>query len=375
MMFSTRNRFLKSRYRKAIIFQGVSICAVLFCFIVLITFLVSIAKSAVMPLRSVEVLYTEELQNFIKNNLTNKELNYYVPRSVKYLIKSNKPQWTPIKYELKKYFLKGELADTALTEDYNKFLSFINQNNLIRSGFNWGFFTRSNSLYPEIAGIKSSVIGSLYVLAVFAILTIPIGILVGVYISDFLPYGKRKTAFQINIQNLASIPSIIYGVIVLNIFINTLGYTRSSALVGGIALSMLILPMIVMITYNACSMVPQGYKDSSLALGLSNVQTIFITTLPLAMPRIITGILLAIARAAGETAPLLMVGMAFFSTSTPESIFNSPTTTLPLQIFLWTNDPQEAFIEYASAAILAFIIILTFINLFVHFIRNKLNKI
>ena len=133
--------------------------------------------------------------------------------------------------------------------------------------------------------------------------------------------------------------------------------------------------MIIMITYNAASMVPQGYKDSSLALGLSDVQTVFITTLPLAIPRIITGVLLAIARAAGETAPLIIVGMAFFSSSVPSSIVNSATTTLPLQIFLWTSDPQEAFIEHASAAILVFIIFLTTINFCVHCIRNRLNRV
>lgn len=375
MMFTQRSTLLKKRYRRAKIFQFTSIFTVLLCVLILTTFLLSIAKSAVMPLRSVEVYLDNNARIFIQEKLQHKNIYHYFPRSLKYQLHGNDSGWTPVKYDLKKYHITGVIKNPTLTKDFNKIHRYFIDKQNIRTVFNWKFFTNGNSIYPEIAGVKSALAGSLLVLIVFVCFTIPIGILVGLYISEFLPQGKRKSIFQINIQNLASIPSIIYGIIVLNIFINTFGFMRSSALVGGIALSLLILPMIVMITYNSASMVPQGYKDSSLALGVSNVQTVFLTTLPLAMPRIITGILLAIARAAGETAPLLMVGLAFFSTSVPSSITNDAATTLPLQIFLWSGNPQESFIEHASAAILVFILFLTTINLFVHFIRSKLNKV
>lgn len=374
-MFSYRNSFLKQRYRKATIFQSFAIFCVLFCFAILVVFLISIAKSATSPLVSVEALYDDNLKTFINQNLQNKNLNNYFPKSIKRLKSTNAPQWVPIKYSFKNYIKHGIEDNSELEQDYQTLHEYLRNNKKIRTHFNYNFFVNSNSIYSETAGIKSAVVGSIMVLAVFIVITIPIGILVGIYISEFLPQGKRKSLLQINIQNLASVPSIIYGIIVLNICINSFEMMRSSALVGGIALSLLILPMVVMITYNAASMVPQGYKDASLALGLSPIQTTFITTLPLAMPRIITGILLSIARAAGETAPLMMVGMAFFSSSSPTSITSDAATTLPLQIFLWTSDPQEVFIEYASAAILIFIIFLTSINLCVHFIRNRLNRI
>jgi phosphate transport system permease protein len=372
-MFSQRSSFLKKRYKKARIFQGISIVSVLFCISILCIFLLSIAKNAVMPLRVTEIKYTAEVEFFIKNNLKNNKLTQYFPKFIRHEKEHN--AWIPAKYEFKKYILQGKVADANLQKDFQGLKEFLNENHLVRTRFNTYFFTNGNSVYSEVAGIKSAIFGSLYVLLVFMVFTIPIGILVGMYISEFLSAGKKKSALQINIQNLASIPSIIYGIIVLNIFINGLHFTRSSAFVGGIALSLLILPMVVMITYNAMSMVPQGYKDSALALGLSKVQVAFITTLPLAMPRIITGILLAIARAAGETAPLIIVGMAFFSSSTPDSIFNDAATTLPLQIFLWTGDPQEAFIEYASAGILVFILFLTCLSFIVHLIRNRLNRV
>jgi phosphate transport system permease protein len=374
-MLHVRNAFLKRRYRKARVFQTISMASVLFCIAVLVVFLASIAKSAIIPLRSVEALYSKNIEGFIQQKLTNKNINLYFPKSIKYQIKGEQNVWTPVKYEFKKYFLTGKILNPEIESDYKLLKNYLLEHHIIKTRFNTYFFTHGNSIYPEIAGIKSATVGSFFVLIIFVVCTIPIGILVGIYISEFLPQGKKKAMLQINIQNLASIPSIIYGIIVLNIFINGLNFTRSSALVGGIALSLLILPMIIMITYNAASMVPQGYKDSSLALGLSDVQTVFITTLPLAIPRIITGVLLAIARAAGETAPLIIVGMAFFSSSVPSSIVNSATTTLPLQIFLWTSDPQEAFIEHASAAILVFIIFLTTINFCVHCIRNRLNRV
>lgn len=373
-MLKTQSSFLKRRYRKALIFQSCSMFAALFCFFILGIFLFSITKNAILPLQTVEIYYNSDLENFIKNNTKHNKLENFFPKSIKYDKRSNSEFWTPTKYDFKKYVIKGTSEHQELIADYKNIMEYAKQNNAIKTGFNWGFFTNNNSIYPEVSGIKGATIGSLYVLLIFIVLTIPAGILVGLYISEFLNQGMVKSILKINIQNLASIPSIIYGIIVLNIFVNIFEFSRASALIGGIALALLILPMVIMITYNAASMVPQGYKDSALSLGLSNVQATFIVTLPLSMPRIITGILLSIARAAGETAPLIIIGMAFFSSSTPHSIVNEPTTTLPLQIFLWTSDPQEAFIEYASAGIMVFIVFLTIINFFVHTIRNKLQQ-
>lgn len=351
---------------------------VLFCIAILATFIISIARSAITPLYFVEITYTQNLKHFVQTQLEEKNIYNYFPKSYKYKISeldNNKRSEKLIaRYEFKKFFLKNTIHDAVLKNDYTKFKNYIVENKLYETGFNWNFLTKGDSVQPENAGIKVAIIGSLFVLIVFCVITIPCGILVGLYISEFLPRGRVRNILKINIQNLASIPSIIYGIIVLNILINGFGLTRSSALVGGIALALLILPMIVMITYNAASMVPQSYKDASLALGLSAVQTVFIVTLPMAMPRIITGILLAIARAAGETAPLIIVGMAFFASNAPSSFISDASTTLPLQIYLWTSNPKEVFIEYASCAILFFIIFLTTINFVIHRIRNKMTK-
>jgi phosphate transport system permease protein len=372
-MLKTPGPLLKKRYRKAIFFQAISMISAIFCFFILLIFIYSITKNAIMPLKSVEIRYTHELESFIATQLEHQKVDDFFPKSVKY--QSDKLEvFVPVKYDFKKFILINHTEKPYLTQDYQRLKSFALQNNLIKQGFNWNFFTKNNSIYPEISGIKGATVGSIYVLLIFVTITIPIGILVGLYISEFLKQGKLQSILKINIQNLASIPSIIYGIIVLNIFVNIFEFNRASALVGGIALSLLILPMIIMITYNAAAMVPQGYKDAALSLGLSNVQSTFIITLQLSMPRIITGILLAIARAAGETAPLIILGMAFFSSEVPKSFINEASTTLPLQIFLWTGDSQEAFIEYASAGIMVFIIFLTTINFAVHLIRNKLQK-
>lgn len=377
-MFSIKSSFLKQRYKKAKIFKGIAIFSVIFCLAILVTFLVAIAKNAILPLTSLEAFLDSKTIEFIETKLENKHLKHYFSRRINVEIQgkdSVKGFWVPVGYEFKKFIMKNTLENPSLANDFKLFRTYLLEHQQVHTSLNINFFKNGNSVYSETAGIKSAIIGSIFVLFLFILITIPIGIAVGTYISEFLPNGKRKSLLQVNIQNLASVPSIIYGIITLNIFINTLSFTRSSALVGAIALSMLILPMMIMITYNATSMVPQAYKDSSLAMGLSNVQTALRITLPFAMPRIITGILLAIARAAGETAPLIMVGMAFFSSSSPSSLTSEAVTTLPLQIFLWTSNPQEAFIEHASAAILVFIMFLTTINLFVHFIRNKLNKV
>ena len=358
------------------VFKSISIFFVLLCIAILAIFLFSIAKSAIIPLYSIKITHTPDLNAFINKNLEDKNVYNYFPKSYKYkLAELNNNQISEkliAKYEFKKFFITNTIHDKTLTEDYTKFKTYIVQNNLFEKNFNWKFLTNGDSVHPENAGIKVAAIGSFFVLIVFCAITIPCGILVGLYISEFLPRGNFRNILKINIQNLASIPSIIYGIIVLNILINGFGLVRASALVGGIALSLLILPMIVMITYNAASMVPQSYKDACLALGLSKVQTVFIITLPMAMPRVITGILLAIARAAGETAPLIIVGMAFFASNTPSSIISDASTTLPLQIFLWTSNPKEVFIEYASSAILIFIIFLTSINFIIHRIRSKM---
>ena len=371
-MFTTRSKLLKKRYRKSYIFKMFATTSVLFCLAILLTFIISIVKSAFAPLHTIEVLYNKSTQQFIQNNLDHKGLHNYFPRSLKHSGKEQNEIWYPITYEFKKYITKGKLYNPDLKNDYDKLQVYLDKNNKLRNKFNWRFFAHGDSIYTEMSGVYASVIGSVYLLIVFLLFTIPIGVFVGIYIAEFIPVGKWKSGLQVNIQNLASIPSIIYGIITLNIFINGLHLTRSSILVGGIALSLLIFPMIVMITYNAVSMVPQSYKDSALALGLSKVQTTFIVTLPIAVPRILTGILLATARAAGETAPLIIIGMAFFSTNAPSSIINDASTTLPLQIYLWISNPKEAFIEHASAAILVFIIFLTTVNLLIHFIRKRL---
>ncbi len=237
-------------------------------------------------------------------------------------------------------------------------------------GIDWAFLSGSDSTEPETAGVWGAVKGSLLTMAVTIALALPMGVLAAVYLEEFAPRNRWIDLVEVSINNLAAVPSIIFGLLGLAVFINFMGLPRSSPLVGGMTLALMTMPVIVIAGRNAIKAVPPSIRDAALAIGASKVQTVFHHVLPLALPGILTGAIIGMARALGETAPLLMIGMRAF-VSTPPSGISDPATVLPMQIFLWSDEVDRAFVQNTSAAILVLLAFLLTMNGFAIYLRNK----
>ena len=243
----------------------------------------------------------------------------------------------------------------------------------IRSSFNNTFFTEGDSREPEQAGMLGSLMGSIFTIIICMLLSLPIGVGAAIYLEEFAPKNRLTDLIEVNINNLAAVPSIIFGLLALAIYLNWFGMPRSSSLVGGFALSMLVLPTIVIASRNALAAVPPSLRHAAMALGATKVQMTLHHTLPYALPGIMTGTILGVARALGETAPLLMIGMVAFVADVPGS-FTDPATSLPTQIFLWADSPELGFAEKTSAAIIVLLVILMLINGLAAYIRKKYER-
>ncbi|RME17731.1 MAG: phosphate ABC transporter permease PstA [Bdellovibrio sp.] len=228
------------------------------------------------------------------------------------------------------------------------------------------------SRFPHKAGIYPAIMGSLWLMILTFFIAVPLGLLSALYIEEYLPKGKWKSLIMVNIKNLSSMPSIIYGLLGLAIFIHTLGFDHS-LLSGALTLSLLILPMIIITATEAIRAVPKSLRMASFALGAEKHQVVFLQVLPAALPGILTGIILSLSRAIGETAPLIVIGAATYISFTPESIMD-PFTVIPLQIYSWTSRPQAEFHHLAASAIIVLMILLFSLNLLAVFIRNHFQK-
>ena len=246
-------------------------------------------------------------------------------------------------------------------------------NGEIESFFNRDFFTSADSREPESAGISASLMGSFFVMAVFLILAFPLGVMSAFYLEEFASKGRVTDLIEISINNLAAIPSIIYGLLGLTIYLQFMNLPRSSALVGGMTLSMLVLPVIIIATRNAIRSIPQSIRDGAVAVGATKMQVVLHHLLPLSMPGIMTGTILSMSRALGETAPLLMIGMIAFIADVPAGL-TDPTTVLPVQIYLWSDSPEIGFAEKTSAAIMVLLGFLILFNLIAIVIRKKFER-
>ena len=243
----------------------------------------------------------------------------------------------------------------------------------IRRVFNTGFFTRGDSREPEIAGILSAFVGSLWTLAVCFVLSFPIGIGAAIYLEEFAPKNRISDLIEVNINNLAAVPSIVFGLLGLAVFLGYFGLPRSSPLVGGMVLALMTLPTIIIAARASLRAVPPSFKEAALALGATPVQAVFHHVLPVAMPGMLTGAIVGMAQALGETAPLLMIGMVAFIVDVPGSVLD-PATALPVQIFLWADSPERAFTEKTAAAILVLLTFLVAMNLIAILLRRKLEQ-
>jgi phosphate transport system permease protein len=238
------------------------------------------------------------------------------------------------------------------------------------SGLSWTFLSGSDSTDAATAGIWGAFKGSLLTMGVTLALSFPMGVLAAVYLEEFAPRSRWVDWVEVSINNLAAVPSIIFGLLGLAIFINIIDMPRSSALVGGMTLALMTMPVIVIAGRNAIKSVPPSIRDAALAIGASPVQTVFDHVLPLALPGILTGTIIGMARALGETAPLLMIGMRAFI-ATPADGVTDPTSVLPMQIFLWSDEIDSAFVRNTSAAIIVLLVFLLAMNGLAIYLRNK----
>ena len=239
--------------------------------------------------------------------------------------------------------------------------------------FNTALFVNGDSREPEIAGIRGALMGSFYMLVVTLAIAFPIGVAAAVYLEEFAKRNRWADLVEVNINNLAAVPSIVFGLLGLAVFINWLALPRSAPLVGGLVLSLITLPVIIISTRAAIKAVPPSIREAALSVGASRMQVVVHHILPMASPGILTGTILGMSRALGETAPLLMIGMVAFIVDVPGG-FLDPATALPVQIYLWADSPERAFAERTSAAILVLLGFLFLMNLAAVIIRKRLEN-
>lgn len=243
----------------------------------------------------------------------------------------------------------------------------------LRTKFNRALFTNGDSREPELAGIRGALMGSFYMLLITILLSFPIGAAAAIYLEEFAPRNRWADLVEVNINNLAAVPSIVFGLLGLSVFINWMGIPRSAPLVGGLVLSLLTLPVIIIASRAAIKAVPPSIREAALGLGASKMQVVVDHVLPLAMPGMLTGAIIGMSRALGESAPLLMIGMVAFIVDVPAG-FSDPATALPVQIYLWADSPERAFAERTSAAIIVLLGFLLLMNLAAVIMRKKVER-
>ena len=243
----------------------------------------------------------------------------------------------------------------------------------LQTQFNWSFFTNGDSREPELAGIRGAMVGTFLTVLVTLALSLPLGVAAAIYLEEFAPRNRLTELIEININNLAAVPSIIFGLLGLAVFINLFGLPRSTPLVGGLVLTLMTLPTIIISSRAAIKSVPYSLREAAYGLGASKMQTVFHHVFPQAMPGMLTGAIIGMAQALGETAPLLMIGMVAFIVDTPQG-FTDSATVLPVQIFLWADSPERAFMERTSGAIMVLLGFLISMNSLAVLLRRRLEK-
>lgn len=278
--------------------------------------------------------------------------------------------WVVAKGDVDQY-LKSK--PNRLNERETEYVEKLKKADKIRLAFNSGFFTLGDSKMPEIAGIFSAAIGTLYVLIITMVLSVPLGVMTAIYLEEFAPDNKFTQLIEVNINNLAAIPSIIFGLLGLAIFINFFNVPRSSALVGGFTLALMTLPVIIISTRAALRAVPESIRHGAYGVGASPWQVIWHHVLPVSMPGILTGSIIGLAQAMGETAPLLIVGMMAYIPDAPTGI-TSATTVLPAQIYTWSATSLRPYVERTAAGIIVLLTVLLALNFTAIWLRNKYER-
>ena len=243
----------------------------------------------------------------------------------------------------------------------------------LKKRFNTGLFTSGASSRPETAGVGVAIIGSIYMMLIVLVLALPIGVAASIYLEEFAPKNRLTDIIEVNINNLAAVPSIVYGLLGLAVFINFAEFPRSASLVGGLVLTLMTLPTIIIAARAALKAVPPSIREAALGVGASKMQMVFHHVLPLAAPGILTGTIIGLAQALGETAPLLLIGMVAFVADFPVTPMD-PATALPVQIFMWANEAERAFVERTSGAIIILLMFLAAMNIAAIILRRRFER-
>jgi phosphate transport system permease protein len=275
--------------------------------------------------------------------------------------------------------IKGRVARNApederrLSDQQVGWIAALEREGTLELRFNRAFFSNGDSRDPEQAGVRGALIGSLLTLFITLLLSFPIGVGAAVYLEEFAPRNRLTDIIEVNINNLAAVPSIVFGLLGLAMFIGFFGLPRSAPLVGGFVLTLLTLPTIIIASRAALKAVPPSIREAALGMGASRLQMVAHHVLPLAVPGMLTGAIIGMARALGESAPLLMIGMVAFIVEVPQGVFD-PATALPVQVFLWSDLPERGFIERTSGAIIVLLLFLLVMNATAVLLRNKFEK-
>ncbi len=267
----------------------------------------------------------------------------------------------------------GDAAAGRLSADQRGWIDALAADGRVALRFNRAFFTAGDSRDPELAGIWGAAKGSFFMLLVTILIAFPLGVAAAIYLEEFAPRNRWTDIIEVNINNLAAVPSIVFGLLGLAVFINFFGLPRSAPLVGGLVLALMTLPVIIIASRAAIKAVPPSVREAALGVGASQVQTIFHHVLPLALPGMLTGAIIGMARALGESAPLLMIGMVAFVVEVPSGPL-SPATALPVQVYLWADSPERAFVERTSAAIMVLLAFLLIMNAAAVWLRNRFER-
>jgi phosphate transport system permease protein len=294
------------------------------------------------------------------------------------LIGTTQSLWVPADDDvdmLIKGYIDREKAESErrLRDDQLAWIDQWIEQGQIEKRFNTTFFTAGDSREPELAGIWGAAVGSLFTLAVTLILSFPIGVATAVYLEEFAPRNRWTDLIEVNINNLAAVPSIVFGLLGLAVFINFFGLPRSAPLVGGLVLTLMTLPTIIIASRAALKSVPPSIHEAALGVGASKMQSITHHVLPLALPGMLTGTIIGMAQALGESAPLLMIGMVAFIADIPGGVAD-PSTVLPVQIYLWADSPERAFVERTSAAIMILLGFLITMNATAVLLRKRFER-
>ncbi len=382
----TKNIFydpsLKRRHAKAKIFKGFAIGSLLLSLLFLTIFLsdmVAKGKSAFQQTYiQVEVTYNEKTIKSTRKAIERKYKKLVsrawlrsIPKDVQAnpsLMNTTQLVWAladdQVDMYMKDHYYKIKSKDMEILKDLIK-------NDRVEKRFNTVFFTQGDSKIAENSGILSAAIGTMLTLLVTMVVAFPIGVATAVYLEEFAdPDSKLSSIIEININNLAAIPSILFGLLGLAIFINLFGMPRSSALVGGLTLALMTLPIIIVSSRAALRSVPASIRQAGYGLGLTKIQVVRDHVLPLAFPGVMTGSIIGLAQAMGETAPLIIVGMIAFIPDSPTSVMDA-ATVMPAQIFTWAGMPEVAYIERTAAGILVLLTVLISLNAFAVYLRKK----